>query len=88
MFQSERFVKETCWYAGKEAPVVNIVPDVEVICECFLLGLIATPHMVSPSLVGDELPVRLHHHGVEVLDAVHHISGHGVAGSQRQHIGD
>ena len=44
--------------------------------------------MVSSPLVGDQLPVRLPHHGVEVLHALQHISRHGVAGSERQSVLD
>ena len=66
----------------------QILPDVEIILQEFLLSLVATPHMITPTLVGDKLPVRLDHHGVEVLHAVQDVSGHGVAGSERQSVLD
>ena len=52
----------------------QLIPHVEIILQEFLLGLVATPHMVPPALVGDQLPVRLHHHGVEVLHPVQDVS--------------
>ena len=66
----------------------EILPDIKIILQKFLLSLIATPHVVSPALVGDQLPVRLDHHGVEVLHAVQDIGGHGVAGSEGQSVLD
>ena len=44
--------------------------------------------MVASALVGDQLPVRLHHHGVEVLHALQDVGGHGVAGSEWQCVLD
>ena len=66
----------------------QILPDVEIILQEFLLCLVATPHMIAATLVGDELPVGLHHHGVEVLHAVQDVGGHGVAGSEWQCVLD
>ena len=63
-------------------------PHVEVVLEQFLLGLVSAAHVVAAALVGDELPVGLHHHGVEVLHAVQDVSGHGVAGSEWQCVLD
>ena len=53
-------------------------PNIEVILEQFLLSLISTSHVVASTLVGDQLPVGLHHHRVEVLHAIRHVRGHGV----------
>ena len=75
--------KETGEESGRQ-----ILPDVEIILQEFLLSLVATPHMITPTLVGDKLPVGLDHHGVEVLHAVQDVSGHGVAGSERQSVLD
>ena len=44
--------------------------------------------MVAPALVGHQLPVGLHYHGVEVLHALHHVSRHRVARPQRQRVAD
>ena len=60
----------------------QILPDVEIILQEFLLCLVATPHMIAATLVGDEFPVGLHHHGIEVLHAVQDVRGHGVARSE------
>ena len=69
-------------YKVKETAAINILPDVEVVSERFLLCLVTAPHMVPPALVGDKLPVRLNNHCVEVFDAINHIRGHGVARTQ------
>ena len=44
--------------------------------------------MIAATLVGDELPVGLDHHGVEVLHAVQDVRGHGVAGPEWQCVLD
>ena len=75
--------KETGEKSGRQ-----ILPDVEIILQEFLLSLVATPHMITPTLVGDELPVGLHHHRVEVLHPLHHVSRHRVARPQRQRVAD
>ena len=62
----------------------ELLPDIKIILQKFLLSLIATPHVVSPALVGDKFPMWLDHHRVEVLNPVDDVRGHGVAGSQRQ----
>ena len=67
---------------------LSSLPHVEVILQKFLLGLVSAPHVISPTLVGHQLPVGLHHHGVEVLHPLHHVSGHGVARPQRQGVAD
>ena len=69
-------------YKAKETAAINILPDVEVVSECFLLRLVAASNVVSPTLVGHKLPVRLNNHCVEVFDAFNHIRGHGVARTQ------
>ena len=63
-------------------------PHVEVVLEQFLLGLVSAAHVVAAALVGDELPVGLHHHRVEVLHPLHHVSRHRVARAQRQRVAD
>ena len=64
----------------------HFLPDVEVVSESFLLSLVSAADVVASALVSDELPVRLHHHCVEVLHAVRHVRGHRVAGPQRQNV--
>ena len=44
--------------------------------------------MIAATLVGDEFPVGLHHHGIEVLHAVQDVRGHGVARSEWQCVLD
>lgn len=46
------------------------VPDVEGVGDRLLLRLVLAADMVTAPLIGHQLPVRLHHHGIEVLDAV------------------
>ena len=64
------------------------LPHVEVILKKFLLSLISASHMIAPTLISHQLSVGLHHHGVEVLHPLHHVSGHGVTGPQRQSVAD
>ena len=63
-------------------------PHVEVVLEQLLLGLVSAAHVVAAALVGDELAVGLHHHRVEVLHPLHHVSRHRVARPQRQRVAD
>lgn len=46
------------------------LPDVEGVGDGLLLRLVLAADVVAPPLVGDQLPVGLHHHRVEVLDTV------------------
>ena len=47
-----------------------ILPDVEIREECFLLRLISTSDVIAFALIRDQLPVRLDHDRVEVLDPI------------------
>ena len=51
-------------------PWAPVLPDVEVGEESSFFGLVSTPDVIAFALVGHQLPVGLHHDGVEVLDAV------------------
>ena len=66
----------------------QVSPHVEVILQKLLLSLVSAAHVISPALVGHQLPVGLHHHRVEVLHPLHHVSGHCVARPQRQRVAD
>ena len=53
----------------------SILPNIKIIGDAFLSGLISTPDVISTSLIGHQLPVRLYNNRVEIFDSILLFSG-------------